>query len=622
VLPIQPGIGREGRTPMGRPRSDGSPGLNTVLQLEVLEAREVPAINILIDYTLDLPAYGGTGFFTSHPAARQVMEQVAYEMGQRIDARLAAISPSGGNTWTATVYHPGTGSLYSIANLRVPADTIIVYVGGRSIPGAEAGFGGYGGYSWSGSASWGQLLATRQWSGFSLWGGSIAFDSSRNWYFGLDPSGLRADQLDFYSAAVHELGHVLGIGTARQWWSQVQGNQFVGRQAQSIYGGPVPLSSERAHWADGVRVNGQAAAMSPYLYYGRRVHWSALDQAALYDLGWGAPAPAGLSVRFPATRPPVLVSSAGDPTVRVYGFDATGNVSFSGLSFTPFGVQYRGTIRATSADVNGDGWVDYLFATGPGVGARVRVVDGVTGADLLPVTSVLGGFGGGVFLAAGDIDGDGRAEVAIGADAGGDPVVTLARLVSGQLQYLHYIQVLHPLARSGVRVAMGDINGDGRADLITSAGPGWSPVVRIYDGAALASGQIRLQSPAFFAFPSAWRNGVNITAGDLDGDGRAELMTSLDAGGLSLVRVWNGTTTPGTMSLRVQFFANGSTNRDGIRLLARDVDGTGRASLITAPASGSSAWLRVLRLNAASILPLPPIFPPSTIPALEGVFVG
>jgi hypothetical protein len=362
--------------------------------------------------------------------------------------------------------------------------------------------------------------------------------------------------------------------------------------------------------------------MSPYLYYGRRVGWSALDQAALYDLGWVAPAPAGLAVRFPVTRPPVLVSSAGNPTVQVYGFDATGNVSFSGLSFTPFGANYRGVIRATSADVNGDGWVDYLFATGPGVAARVRIVDGVTGADLLPVTPVLGGFGGGVFLAAGDIDGDGRAEVAISADAGGSPVVTVAQVAQGQLQYLSYIQVLHPLARSGVRVAMGDVNGDGRADLIASAGTGWSPVVRIYDGAALASGQVRLQRPAFFAFDPTWRNGVNVTAGDLDGDGRAELMTSLDAGGLSLVRVWNGVAPSEALSLRLQFFANGVTDRSGIRLLARDVDGSGRTSLITAPASGSLAWLRVLRLNAASVLPLPPIFPPSSISALQGIFVG
>lgn len=607
---------------MGHPSSLNRAGTITRWRLEVLEERELPAISILIDYTLDTPAYGGTGFFQSHPEARVALEQAAAELGQRIDARLAAINPTGSNTWTATLYHPGTGSLYSIPNLRVPANSIIVYVGGRTIPGAEAGFGGYGGYSWSGSTSWGQTLTTRGWSGFSLWGGSIAFDSSRSWYFGLDPAGLRSDQLDFYSAALHELGHVLGIGTAPQWWSQVQGTQFMGSQSRSIYGGPIPLSGERAHWADGVRVAGQPAAMSPYLYYGRRVIWSALDQAALYDLGWASPAPSGPDVRFPASRPPVLVSVSGTGSVQVYGFDNTGNLAFSGLSFMPFGARYRGVIRTASADVNGDGWSDYIFATGAGVGAQLRIIDGATGTDLLPATTVLGGFGGGLFVAAGDVDGDGRAEVAISADAGGDPVVAVARISGGQLQFLSYTLALHPSARVGVRVTMGDVNGDGRADVIASAGAGWSPVVRIYDGAALAAGSVRLQRPAFFAYDPSWRNGVNVTAGDFDGDGRAELITGLDIGGLSLVRVWANSAAPAAMALRLQFYANGLNDRNGIRLLARDADGSGRASLITAPASGSLAWLRVLRLTANNVSALPAVFPPSAVNALQGIYVG
>jgi hypothetical protein len=607
---------------MKRPVGHNAAEAAVAWRLEMLEQREVPAINILIDYTLDLPAYGGTGFFQTHPEARQIMEQVAYELGQRIDAHLAAIQPSGSNTWTATVYHPGTGNLYAIPNLRIPADSIIVYVGGRTIAGAEAGFGGYGGYSWSGSPHWGQILATRNWSGFSLWGGSIAFDSSRNWYFGTDPASLRSDQLDFYSAAWHELGHVLGIGTAPQWWSQVRAGRFVGAQAQSVYGGPVPLSGERAHWADGVRVMGQRAAMSPYLYYGQRTNWSILDQAALYDLGWLSPTTTSWNVRFPASRSPVLFSASGTGTVQVYGFDSTGNLAFSGLSFTPFGANYRGVIRATSADVNGDGWADYLFATGPGVGARLRIIDGASGADLLATTTVFGGFGGGIFVAAGDIDRDGRAEIAISADAGGDPAVAVARIVGGQLQYLGYTWALHPSARTGVRVAMADIDGDGRADVIASAGTGWSPVVRIYDGAALAAGRMQLQRPAFLAYDASWRQGVNVTAGDLDGDGCAELITSLDSGGSSLVRVWRDDASNNRLSFSWQFFANGLNDRSGIRLSARDIDGSGRVSLITAPASGSLVWLRVLRLTSDNVAALPAIFPPSAVNALQGIYVG
>ena len=63
---------------------------------------------------------------------------------------------------------------------------------------------------------------------------------------------------------------------------------------------------------------------------------------------------------------------------------------------------------------------------------------------------VLGGFGGGAFVAAGDLDNDGQAGVAVSADAGGLPAVQVFRLESGQLVQITRILPLHSLARSGV----------------------------------------------------------------------------------------------------------------------------------------------------------------------------
>ena len=98
------------------------------------------------------------------------------------------------------------------------------------------------------------------------------------------------------------------------------------------------------------------------------------------------------------------------------------------------------------------------------------------------------------------------------------------------------------MPESGIRVAMGDINHDGAAELVISAGTGWVPRIRIYDGAALAAGQTVQIVPGFLAFGWAMRYGVNVAVGDVNGDGSDDLVVSLDWGGHTKVRVWSGTT--------------------------------------------------------------------------------
>src|SRR4029077_9848718 len=104
-----------------------------------------------------------------------------------------------------------------------------------------------------------------------------------------------------------------------------------------------------------------------------------------------------------------------------------GNLAFTGQSFTPF-AGFTGTIRTAVADFNGDHIADYAFATGSGTAAKVRIINGATGGDILGPTQVLGGFGGGAFIAAGDLNRDGKAELAVSADAGGLPMVEVYRL--------------------------------------------------------------------------------------------------------------------------------------------------------------------------------------------------
>jgi hypothetical protein len=90
--------------------------------------------------------------------------------------------------------------------------------------------------------------------------------------------------------------------------------------------------------------------------------------------------------------------------------------------------------------------------------------------------------------------------------------------------------------RGGVRVAVADVTGDGKADIITGAGVGGGPHVRIYDS---TTGQVYRE---FMAFASTFTGGIYVTAGDVDGDGKAEIAVSTGRNGGARLNLYSGET--------------------------------------------------------------------------------
>jgi hypothetical protein len=115
-------------------------------------------------------------------------------------------------------------------------------------------------------------------------------------------------QEDFLTVAEHELGHLLGFGTAPSWENRVVGSSFLGLAAQAEHAGAIPTDAPNpnaGHWQDSTMDNGTRCTMDPTLPAGVRATFTQLDFAGLADLGWQV---AGLGV--PVNQPPITQDAA------------------------------------------------------------------------------------------------------------------------------------------------------------------------------------------------------------------------------------------------------------------------------------------------------------------------
>ncbi|HET6574464.1 MAG TPA: FG-GAP-like repeat-containing protein, partial [Fimbriiglobus sp.] len=327
----------------------------------------------------------------------------------------------------------------------------------------------------------------------------------------------------------------------------------------------------------------------------------------------------------------VQVGGTPDGTTRVLQPTAGKYESAGVIMYFP---GFHGAVRTATADLTGDGVSDYTGGAGPGGGPRVVLLDGRTGATLADFFAFETSFTGGVFVAAADLDGDGKAEVVVTPDRGGGPVVAVFDGTGAERG--RFLGIDDPAFRGGARPALGDVNGDGTPDLIVSAGIGGGPRVALFDGKSVVGGASPVKLlPDFFAFEATLRNGAFVAAGDVTGDGAAEMAFGGGPGGAPRVRLFDGAgllaAGPFTnldeipTAQRANFFAGDSARRGGVRVALRDADGDGKADLVTGSGEGEPSRVRVYRSATLLANPTPAadqeLDPFGAVPA-DGVFVG
>src|SRR5262249_18423450 len=113
-------------------------------------------------------------------------------------------------------------------------------------------------------------------------------------------------------------------------------------------------------------------------------------------------------------------------------------------------------------------------------GPHVKVFSGKDGSLLDSFFAYASSFTGGVTVAGGDVNGDGFGDIITGAASGGAPHV---KAFSGtNLQVLASFYAFDPNTVSGVYVAAGDLNNDGKAEIVAGVASG-TPIVSTFDGA-------------------------------------------------------------------------------------------------------------------------------------------
>lgn len=248
---------------------------------------------------------------------------------------------------------------------------------------------------------------------------------------------------------------------------------------------------------------------------------------------------------------------------------------------------FRGGIHAELGDVTGDGVQDLVFAPGGGGGPRIKVVDGSTGEVIADIMVYEETFRGGVDVAVGDVNNDGFEDVMTGTGKGGGPRI---RVLDGKsitdgdavTKVLYDFFPFEESFRGGVFVGAGDVNGDDFADIIAGTGVGGGARVVVMDG---STGDV-IQN--FFAFDPGLRTGVRVGSGDIDNDGDDDIIVGSGEGAGPQVRAISGKDGHQIAS----FFADDSSTRNGVHVGGQDMDGDGVDDLLVGTRHGNKQVVR------------------------------
>lgn len=223
--------------------------------------------------------------------------------------------------------------------------------------------------------------------------------------------------------------------------------------------------------------------------------------------------------------------------------------------FSAYSPNYTKPVNVAVGDINGDGFGDIIVAPGAtGTSPLVRAFSGNGYGLLFSKLAYEASYSGGVSVAAADVNGDRKADIICVPFTGTSAHVVVFNGANGNL--MQSFIAAGTGSTNGFSVAAADLNGDKRADIILGALAGSSKV-------SVIDGQTSRTTSTFTAFGSSTAGARVGVIGDITGDGIAEILTATGANGGGQVRRFNGANKQ-LIDAIFAFSANSSEGKNGL----------------------------------------------------------
>lgn len=184
-------------------------------------------------------------------------------------------------------------------------------------------------------------------------------------------------------------------------------------------------------------------------------------------------------------------------------------------------------------------------------------------------------FRGGINVICGDVDENGKDEIITSPKNGG---VSHIRIFDEKGKSINSFYAYPEKYNFGTNVALGDVDGDGKKEIITSPEINDSTIKIFKDQKPILEFQ-------------AWKNvkiGAAVASGDINSDGKDEIILGAGKGGGPQIKIYNHESKELS-----SFFAFHPRSREGVDIAASDVDQDGKSEIIISEKKGNPALIKI-----------------------------